>query len=50
MAADGVAAVGIAIRMGAVRGSMGFNPIAGVEAARAKVARMPMVLASPAEI
>jgi hypothetical protein len=50
VAADGVAAVGIAIRMGAVKGSVAFNPIAGVDAARAKVARMPMVLASPAEI
>jgi hypothetical protein len=50
VAADGVATVGIAIRMGAVKGSTAFNPIAGVDAARAKVARMPMVLASPAEI
>jgi hypothetical protein len=46
----GVATIGIGVRMGAVQGSMKFTPIAGAEAARAKVAGMPMVVASPAEI
>lgn len=46
----GVATIGIGVRMGAVQGSMKFSPIAGVDAARAKVAPMPMVVASPAEI
>jgi hypothetical protein len=46
----GVTAVGIGVKMGAIRGSMRFTPIATVDAARAKLARMPMVVASPAEI
>jgi len=50
VAADGVAAVGIGVRLGAVQGSIGFTPLASAEAARAKVTRMPMVLASPAEV
>ena len=50
VAADGVAAVGIGVAMGLVQGSMKFTPLAGVDAARAKVARMPMVKAEPAEI
>jgi len=38
------------VRLGAVQGSIGFTPLASADAARAKVARMPMVLASPVEI
>ena len=45
-----VAAVGIGVRMGLVQGSMTFTPVADVEAARAKVSRMPMVKAEPAMI
>lgn len=45
-----VATVGIAVRMGAVQGSMGFTTIQDVKDVRAKVSRMPMVMASPAEI
>ena len=46
----GVAAVGIGVAMGLVQGSMTFTPLADVNAARAKVSRMPMVKAEPAEI
>jgi len=46
----GVATVGIGVRMGAVQGSLKFTPLASADAARAKVAGMPMVVASPAEI
>jgi hypothetical protein len=46
----GVATIGIGVRMGAVQGSMKFTPIAGADAGRAKVAGMPMVVASPAEV
>ncbi len=46
----GVATIGIGVRMGAVQGSMKFTPIAGIDAGRAKVAGMSMVVASPAEI
>jgi hypothetical protein len=49
-AADGVAAVGIGVSMGLVQGSMTFTPIADANAVRAKVGRMPMVKAEPAEI
>ena len=48
--ADGVAAVGIGVAMGMVQGSMKFTPLASADAARAKVAHMPMVKAEPAEI
>jgi hypothetical protein len=48
--ADGVVAVGIGVAMGLVQGSMKFTPLAGADAARAKVGRMPMVKADPAEI
>jgi hypothetical protein len=50
VAAGGVAAVGIGVAMGLVQGSMTFTPIADVNAARAKLSRMPMVKAEPAEI
>ena len=50
VAGGGVAAVGIGVAMGLVQGSMTFTPIADVDAARAKVSRMPMVKADPAEI
>jgi hypothetical protein len=50
VAADGVATVGIGVSMGMVQGSMKFTPIANLDAARAKLARMPMVKADPAEI
>jgi hypothetical protein len=46
----GVATLGIGVRMGAVQGSMKFTPLASADAGRAKVAGMPMVVASPAEI
>jgi hypothetical protein len=46
----GVSAVGIGVAMGLVQGSMTFTPISDVNAARAKVSRMPMVKAEPAEI
>ena len=46
----GVATIGIGVKMGAMQGSMKFTPLVSVEAARAKVTSMPMVLASPAEI
>ena len=36
--------------MGLVQGGMKFTPIADRDAARAKLARMPMVKADPAEI
>ena len=50
VAAGDVAAVRIGVRMGAVRGSMQFAPVADLAAARAKLAGMPMVKAEPAEI
>jgi hypothetical protein len=50
VAEGGVAAVGIGVRMGALQGSMTFTPIVSVEAARAKLSRMPMVKAEPAQI
>jgi hypothetical protein len=50
IAADAVVAIRIGVQMGALQGSMTFTPIVGAEAARAKVARMPMVKADPAEI
>jgi hypothetical protein len=50
VAEGGVAAVGIGVAMGLVKGSMTFTPVAGVEAARQKIARMPMVKADPAEV
>ena len=45
-----VATIGIGVAMGLVQGSMKFTPVANVEAARQKIARMPMVKADPAEI
>lgn len=50
VAADSVATVGIGVSLGMVQGSMKFTPIANLDAARAKLARMPMVKADPAEI
>ena len=50
VAADSVATVGIGVSMGMVQGSMKFTPIANLDAARAKLASMPMVKADPAEI
>jgi hypothetical protein len=50
VAEGGVAAVGIGVAMGLVQGSMTFTPIADVNAARAKLSRMPMVKAEPTEI
>jgi hypothetical protein len=50
VAEAGVAVVGIGVAMGLVQGSMTFTPIADVDAARARVTRMPMVKAEPAEI
>jgi len=50
VAEGGVAAVRIGVAMGLVQGSMTFTPLADAAAARAKVARMPMVKAEPAEI
>jgi hypothetical protein len=49
-AADSVTTVGIGVAMGLVQGSMTFTPIADANAARAKLSRMPMVKAEPAEI
>lgn len=48
--AGGVAAVGIGVAMGAIRGSMTFTPITDTDAIRAKLSRMPMVKAEPAEV
>jgi hypothetical protein len=50
VAEGGVAAVGIGVAMGLVQGSMTFTPLADANAARAKVSRMPMVTAEPAEV
>lgn len=50
VAEGGVAAVGIGVSMGLVQGSMTFTPLADVNAARAKLSRMPMVKAEPAVI
>jgi hypothetical protein len=50
VAADSVATVGIGVSLGMVQGSMKFTPIANLDAARAKLATMPMVKADPAEI
>jgi len=50
VAEGGVAAVGIGVTMGLVQGGLAFIPISDVDAARAKVSRMPMVKAQPAEI
>jgi hypothetical protein len=50
IAAGGVAAIGIGVSMGLVQGSMKFTPITDADAIRAKVGRMPMVKADPAEI
>jgi hypothetical protein len=50
VAEGGVAAVGIGVAMGLVKGSMTFTPLASAEAARQKIARMPMVKAEPAEV
>jgi hypothetical protein len=50
IAAGGVAAIGIGVSMGLVQGSMKFTPITEADAIRAKVGRMPMVKADPAEI
>ena len=50
IAAGGVAAVGIGVAMGAIRGSMTFTPISDTDAMRAKLSRMPMVKAEPAEV
>jgi hypothetical protein len=50
VAADSVATVGIGVSLGMVQGSMKFTPIANLDAARAKLARMPMVKADPAEL
>ncbi|HVN02451.1 MAG TPA: hypothetical protein VMT68_19785 [Caulobacteraceae bacterium] len=50
VAADQVAGVGIGVSMGLVQGSMSFVPVADVGAVRAKVAKMPLVKAEPAEI
>ena len=48
--AGAVATIGIGVKMGAMQGSMTFTTMQNVDAARAKVARMPMVVATPAEI
>ena len=42
--------MGIGVSLGLVQGSMKFTPIANPDAARAKLAGMPMVKADPAEI
>ena len=47
--ADSVAAVGIGVQMGLVQGSMAFTPLTDAQAIRAKLGRMPMTAASPAE-
>ena len=47
---DSTAAVGIGVSMGLVQGNMKFTPITDPAAAKAKLASMPMIAASPAEI
>jgi hypothetical protein len=48
--ADGVTAIRIGVEMGLVQGNMGFTPLTDLQAAKAKLGGMPMVVASPAEI
>ncbi|HXQ17783.1 MAG TPA: hypothetical protein VN814_24455 [Caulobacteraceae bacterium] len=48
--ADGVAVVGIGVKMGLVVGAMSFTPITSPDAAKMKLNGMPMAVASPAEI
>jgi hypothetical protein len=48
--ADGLAAVGIGVSMGLAQGSMKFTPLTDPQAVKAKLAPMPMAIASPAEI
>jgi hypothetical protein len=50
VAPDGVATVRIGVAFGWVQGNMKFTPLANLDAARAKLASMPMVKAEPAEI